>query len=235
MNWDIVSDIHSCITELYALLEKLNYKWDNGLYIPPSDYKLISVGDFISRGYYTVATFNFVRDMVAAGHMLATRGNHEEKLMKWALGRPVKLNHGDEKAAEDFEKHNVDKQSIVDFLSTLPLTIELDEGKLIVVHAAYSTHKNSKSFRAWSLFGPVRSVIDGTPDRIDWAAERVVDENSPIVVCGHQPLKEVRIINKVYQIDTACVFGEKLTCVEMPGGKIVQVEAERKYCENINW
>ena len=44
-----------------------------------------------------------------------------------------------------------------------------------------------------------------------------------MIVYGHTPVKEVRIVNNTYNIDTGCVFGGKLTALRYPEKEIVQV------------
>lgn len=244
MRYDVVGDVHACLFELYQLLEKLGYTWEKkgSIYRPPDGRQLISVGDIVSRGRSSVVTYGFVCNMISAGYMKVVRGNHCDKIMRWAMGKNVTLMHGDDRTAKEFEDKGIPKESIVKNISSWPYFLELDEGKLIVAHASYKRITGvednfNKLYRVWSLFGPTTGLTkpNGLPDRIDWAAQREIKEDSPIIVCGHQPFKEVRVINKVYQIDTGCVFGNKLTCLKYPEMEIVQVPAFQKYAENVGW
>jgi protein phosphatase len=70
------------------------------------------------------------------------------------------------------------------------------------------------------------------PDRIDWVTPRVVKDESPWIVYGHQPYKEARIQNKTIGVDLGCVFGNKLGCVRWPERKIITVDAARPYSES---
>ena len=239
--FDIVGDIHGCLYELYQLLEQLDYEWEKKtcLYKPPAGRKLLSVGDIVSRGRSSTATYGFVKNMIEAQYMLVVRGNHDDKIIRWAEGRNVILLHGDDKATEEFEHRGISKESIHGFLKSLPFYLSLDNGKLIIVHAAWKDgllkHSNfSKKCRSTCLYGPTtgKTLPNGLPDRIDWASQRILQDDSPIVVYGHQPYEEVKIVNKTYGIDTGCVFGGHLTALRYPEMELIQVRAHEKYCDH---
>lgn len=71
MKYFIIGDIHSSVFELYELLDKLGCKWDKnrGVYVPPEDTQIISVGDVVSRGWSSYATYGFCFNMVKAGYI----------------------------------------------------------------------------------------------------------------------------------------------------------------------
>lgn len=50
MKYDIIGDIHGCFDELMALLEKLGYRYDNGIHIHPEGRQPAFVGDAMDRG-----------------------------------------------------------------------------------------------------------------------------------------------------------------------------------------
>jgi len=239
--WDIIGDIHGCLHELYALLEKLEYEWEpsKSLYKPPENRVLVSVGDIVSRGKHSAVTYGFVRNMIKAGYMLCTRGNHDDKIMRWAKGNKVKLLHGDDKTTEQLSACNISRESICEFLKNLPYYLSLDEGKLIVVHAAWrddliELDPFHKKCRSWCLYGPTtgETTEHGLPVRIDWASKRTAQDFSPIVVYGHQPYSKPRVINKTYGIDTGCAFGGHLTAIQYPEMNCVQVQALETYCKH---
>jgi protein phosphatase len=239
--FDIVGDIHGCLHELYQLLEKLGYKWNNKtcLYEPPEGRILVSVGDIVSRGRSSVVTYGFVKNMVEAGHMLCVCGNHDDKIMRWAKGNDVVLMHGDDKTAAALERMGIPKESVYKFIKSLPYYLLLDDDKLVIVHAAWRDNFSARSnfhkkCRSWCLYGPTIGETNehGLPVRIDWAAQRILQVVSPIVVYGHQPYSEPRVINKTYGIDTGCVFGGYLTALRYPEMEFVQFKALEVYCEH---
>lgn len=241
MLYDIVGDLHACLHELYQLLEKLDYMWDpsRSLYIPPENRVLVSVGDIVDRGRHPAATYGFVRNMVTAEYMLSVRGNHDDKLMRYAKGNAVTLNHGLDETVKQLQAQNIPKDSIYEFIKGLPYYLSLDDGKLIITHAAWrddllERDPFHKKCRSWCLYGPTTGETNehGLPVRIDWASKRTVKETSPTVVYGHQPYNEPRVVNKTYGVDTGCAFGGHLTAIRYPEMDCVQVEALEVYCEH---
>lgn len=224
MSFAIIGDVHGCFDELLELVEKLNNP----------DRTFVFVGDLVSRGPESVKVIRFVRDLCLNNKALCVLGNHDDKILRWARGNPVKLSHGDQETAPQILEQNAVKE-VISFFSYLPLQLILDNGSLVVVHAAWKpamldpTYKNA---RTWALYGPTRRQEKFTgscwlPDRIDWAAERI--ENTPFIVCGHQFYKEPRLINETCHIDTGCCFGGKLSCFLWPEKEIVQVSARAIY------
>ncbi len=242
--FDIISDLHSCKLELLELLYKIGYHWDKNcsLFVPPKKRHLIFVGDIIDRGPSPYATYIFVRDMVRAGHASMVRGNHDDKLFRYSKGNRVIQNNGLDKTILALENGGITKEEIFEFFKDTPYYLSLDDGKLIVVHAAWRSgmfkyHNLHKKCRTYALYGPTtgKTLANGFPDRIDWAAQREAVWDDPIIVYGHQAYKEPRIINRTYGIDGGCVFGGHLNCLKFPEMEIVQVKAGMKYCDHEGW
>lgn len=236
--FDIIGDVHGCWGELSKLFEKLNYQWDKSGFIhkPCDGRQIIFLGDIIDRGPYSLACYNYARLAVKAGYAKWIIGNHDEKLRRHCQGRQVVQNHGLDRTIREIEQAGVDKQQIAKFLEKIPYFLVLDDGKLAVTHAAWKDSflgqdPLSKKHRGYCLYGPTTGETNehDLPVRIDWAINRQPKETDPIVVYGHQPYREVRIINKTYGIDTGCVFGGSLTALRYPEMEIVQVAAEREY------
>ena len=235
--FDIMGDIHGCYWELVQLLTKLGYVLDGASFRPPENRLAVFVGDITSRGPNSLATLFLVKDMIRKGYALAVKGNHCDKIERWAMGRNVILSHGDDKTVREIENSKtITKREIMDFFSSLPYFLVLDGGKLAVTHAAWKDSflgqdPLSKKHRGHCLFGPTTGEFNqhDLPVRIDWAINRHPSETDPIVVYGHQPYREVRIINKTYGIDTGCVFGGSMTALRYPEMEVVQVMAAREY------
>ena len=237
--YDIIGDIHSCYIEFTMLLEKLGYVFEGEVYKHPEGRKIISVGDIMDRGDYPVATFTLIKHMTESGDMLSVRGNHCEKIWKWAKGGGVKLSHGADKTARDFESISYPKEDIITFFDKVPFYMLLDDGKLAVVHAAWKDRNmetdpfDHKRLKGDCLYGPTTGERDAwdLPIRIDWAAQRVLTKTSPFVVYGHQMHREPYLKNHSVDIDTGCAFGGKLTALRYPEIQFVDVKALRAYAQ----
>jgi len=233
--YDIIGDIHSCFYEFIDLLEKLGYEYRNNIFIPPKGRQLVLVGDVIDRGLYPSFVFILIEKMKQQGYLIMIKGNHDDKLQRYSKGNKVQLLHGLDYTIKNMEESKIEKERIFKFFNSIPYFLILDDGKLIIVHAAWkdsyiSRDPFSRKKNYYCLFGPTTgNMVDGLPERIDWAINREIDKLSPIIVHGHQPLEEVREINKVWDIDTGCVFGNKLTALKYPEMEIVQVYAKYNY------
>jgi|19_taG_2_1085344.scaffolds.fasta_scaffold01382_9 diadenosine tetraphosphatase ApaH/serine/threonine PP2A family protein phosphatase len=235
--YDIIGDIHNCSGELFALFDKLGYENKNGLKIHPDGRIPVLAGDFCDRGPNFTPIYLFIRDMWNEDLLLSVMGNHDNKLMRMCKGNNVQRTHGLDKselAIVQAEKDNLfTRQEVKELIEQWPYFMILDNGKLIVTHAAWKKELRLKSptsnkVKSYCLYGPVAGFHeDGMPDRIDWAAE--YKSNGEIVVVGHQVVKEVQIRNNVYQIDTGCVFGNKLTALRYPEMEIVQTKSFQKW------
>ena len=76
MRYDIIGDIHGCGQTLNALLRKLDYTEQEGVF-RHADRQIIFLGDFIDRGPQQSEVVDLVRRMVEAGTAHAVIGNHE--------------------------------------------------------------------------------------------------------------------------------------------------------------
>jgi diadenosine tetraphosphatase ApaH/serine/threonine PP2A family protein phosphatase len=236
--FDIIGDIHSCYIEFITLLEKLGYEYKDKTFKHPEGRVLVSVGDILDRGPHPLPTFSTVKDMVNSANMLLVRGNHCDKLLRWAKGNKVTLNHGLDKTVDILEK-TTDKKELIDFFEATPYYRSLDGGKLIVVHASWRDNNifkdpYSNSLKSDCLYGPTTGERDcyGLPVRINWAEKRVVTNDSPLVVYGHQMHREVYAKNYTIDVDTGCAFGGKLTALRYPELQFVQ---ENSLIEYVPW
>lgn len=88
--------------------------------------------------------------------------------------------------------------------------------------------KNNSKVKTFVLYGDITGQTnpDGTPVRRDWAKSY---NGKAYIVYGHTPVKEVRVINKTYNIDTGAVFGGKLSALRYPEMEIVSVPSSMPY------
>ena len=71
MKYFVVSDIHSCFSELKKSLDRVKFDRNN------PEHMLIVCGDIFDRGEEAVETFNFLYSLNKKNCILI-RGNHEE-------------------------------------------------------------------------------------------------------------------------------------------------------------
>jgi protein phosphatase len=243
--YDFIGDVHGCIEELKALLETLGYfQGGSKLYGHPEGRKVVFVGDLNDRGPNSVATLALGMYMCKEGSALAVTGNHDDKLRR-ALkpGSKVEPKHGLAETLKELSQTSPEfRAELAEWLETLPYRLLLDDGKVIVAHAGlpakmhinpYEEGKNGKT-RAHALYGDVDGKVDANnlPIRKDWTKDY---SGERVVVHGHVPVREPDIRNKVYNIDTGCCFGGKLTALRYPEMTFVSVPALKVYCEKKEW
>ncbi|MDF2700362.1 MAG: metallophosphoesterase [Haloplasmataceae bacterium] len=234
--FDIIGDIHGCFDELYILLEKLGYNitYNRGYYnvIPPVGRKVIFLGDLVDRGPKIEEVLKIAMDMVYSGVALCVSGNHDNKLLRKLKGNNVQVKHGLEQSVDQLKGLSKDFiNEVTNFLQSLESHFVLDNGNLVVAHAGMKEEyqgRLSKSVRDFALYGETTGEIDdnGLPVRYLWANDY---QGKAKVLYGHTPYLEVLELNNTINIDTGCVFGNKLTAYRYPEGEFVSVNAKETY------
>ncbi|RMG80279.1 MAG: protein phosphatase [Bacteroidetes bacterium] len=237
--FDIIGDIHGCFSELCALLAKLGYrvrKSDDpnhrfGYEVePPRGRMVLFVGDFVDRGPASPKVLRLAMSMVEAGTALAVIGNHDDKFYRYLKGNRVKLQHGLEKTVAQMSQEPPEFWAEVrKFLESLPHHCVLDGGRLILAHAGLRErwhYRSSKSVRALCMYGETRDEVDekGLPVRKNWGKTYT---GSALVVYGHTPVEDPVWQNNTVNIDTGCVYGNKLTALRYPELELVSVKAAK--------
>ena len=151
MNYHIIGDIHGHGDKLEALLQRLGYARQNGIYQQP-DAKVVFLGYFIDRGKQHRQLLDIVKPMVEAGHALAVMGNHEFNAIAYHTSHPETReplrphddkNTGQHKAfLQEYRLHEDETREIIDWFKTLPLHLEVkdEQGRVLfrAVHACWS-------------------------------------------------------------------------------------------------
>ena len=208
----IVGDVHGCFQEFLAILKKADYRADT--------HRLILVGDIINRGPFSLKMLKWVKD----NKVEMVRGNHEQAFLsgaeknKWAS--PI-LKQLKTEMKEELNQW-------VKWLSQLPLYIE--EKDFLVVHAGlvpkekpqYSAPQLLMNIRTWDGQGKEINNESNPP----WYK---FYKNKKLVVYGHWAKQGLKVRTNTIGLDSACVYGEKLSGVLLPERKIIQVPALKNY------
>lgn len=240
--FDIIGDVHGCLTELIELLIKLGYTIEKvqfdmenyGYQVTCNhDRKVVFLGDLVDRGPDSPGVLKLVMHMVKNGLAYCVPGNHDVKLQKFLAGKNVQLKHGLQETVDQLSDESDDFKAVVkEFIYSLVSHLVFDEGKLVVTHAGLKEEmqgRASGAVRAFCLYGETSGEIDefGLPVRHDWAAGY---RGEAKVVYGHTPVPEAEWLNNTIDIDTGCVFGGKLTALKYPELELISVVAKEQYC-----
>lgn len=221
--FDVIGDVHGCFKELQALILQLDYQiqFEKGHWSisHPQNRKLVFVGDLADRGPDSVDVLAFVMDIKAQSMALVTKGNHDDKLFRYLKGNKIAPRHGLETTIAELEKKDKSfLQLLYNFIKNLPSHLVLDQGKLVVTHAAILPKyigKQDSFIEQYCLYGPTNGQLDenGLPERLRWQDDY---NGKAWVVYGHTPVLAPYWLGKTLNIDTGAVYGNGLTAFRYP-------------------
>ena len=201
-----IGDIHGCHDPLLELLERIPIDWSRD--------QLVFMGDYIDRG---PKSFEVVDHLVGlkALHpgIVFLKGNHEQMLADYLSGkdRVTYLYNGGQQTLESYMKHARPAMPYpipdphLRFFESLALFHETEN--YIFVHAG--------------LRQDVPLDQQG-PEDLLWIREKFIYTTRSFgkrVVFGHTPFDEPLVEPNKIGIDTGAVFGNKLTCLQLPEEK----------------
>ena len=238
--FDVIGDVHGCLTELLALLDALGYavsRDDEGRAVDaahPAGRTVIFLGDLVDRGPDSPGVLRLAMGMTAAGHALAVPGNHENKLIRALDGNKVTISHGLETTLAQLAGEPAEfRVAVREWARALVSHLVLDEGRLVVAHAGLKESYHNRAsgrVRAFALYGDTTGETDdfGLPVRYPWADDY---RGAAMVLYGHTPTPTLEWINNTLCLDTGCVFGGRLSAVRYPEKETVQVPARQVWYE----
>jgi hypothetical protein len=215
----IVGDVHGCRSELEGLLDRVAFS---------SGDRLVFVGDLVARGPDSLGVLDVARRTGA----IVVRGNHEQKLLDWRRAR-VAWMRGEAAAKPPIgSMHRDIARSLrpVDWtlLETSPLSLHLPEHGLVVVHAGVvpGLAMEAQSPDTLMRIRTVRVAANGKRGRATnnnetnqlWGA---VYTGPPQIVFGHNAAPGLQLHPWATGLDTACVYGGRLTAMVLEMGQRV--------------
>ncbi|UOQ86500.1 bis(5'-nucleosyl)-tetraphosphatase PrpE [Gracilibacillus salinarum] len=239
MKLDIIGDIHGCYHELMNLLDQLGYRVEKNHIHHPDGRRIAFVGDLTDRGPQSVEVIRFVYQLVHVQKIaFYVPGNHCNKLYRFFLGNNVSHQHGLETTVAEYQQLSADDQAEVKkMMMTLyeqaPLYQKIDELDVVIAHAGIPEKyigRDDKKVKTFVLYGDITGEKhpDGRPVRRDWAQQY---HGERWVVYGHTPVLEPRFVHKTVNIDTGCVFGNKLSAFRLPEETTVSVPSSMPFVE----
>lgn len=239
MKVDIIGDVHGCLDELKDLFRKLGYEEEDGVPVHPEGRIPVFLGDITDRGPDSIGCIRYVYKIVVEKNKgRYVPGNHCNKLYRFFLGNKVQEKHGLETTTAEYRTLSSKEQKeirhhFMKLYEEAPLYLELREANAVVAHAGIKESfigQQGKKVRTFVLYGDITGEKheDGRPVRRDWAQAY---EGTRWVVYGHTPVREPRFVNNTVNIDTGCVFGNKLTAFRLPEEEIVSVPSEQPFVE----
>jgi serine/threonine protein phosphatase 1 len=209
LKYYIIGDIHGCFRELQALLDKAG---------PTADDRVIAIGDLVNRGprsddvlelFRTQRNFFSLMGNHESKHIAAARGDSWPSVSmlrtRWQLGREY--------------------TAAINYMKSLPHSMDLPDA--VLAHAFYEPGVPLSAQQERVLVGvnSAQSYLEETYDR-PWY--ELYDGDKPLIV-GHRDWSGDMSIfnhqNRVYGIDTRCVYGGSLTALVLPDWEFISVPA----------
>jgi len=198
-----IGDIHGCYDRLKALMEKIP--------IDCSRDTLVFIGDYIDRGPHSVEVVDYLIHLKKrVPEVIFLKGNHEDMLEKFITGadRFTYLLNGGQQTLDSYLTKPVQSEFFpippdhMEFFKSLRLFYETEE--FIFVHAGLRPRVPLKSQNTEDLLW-IRNKFVST--KYDFGKR---------VIFGHTPLKKPLVEPNKIGIDTGAVYGNVLTCVQLP-------------------
>lgn len=235
----LITDPHSCYDEVQDLLAKVNFN--------PQVDRLFINGDLCDRGPKPIEMIQ----MLAEPWVFATMGNHDLLPIGIAYGKYDKTRYARNGGQWFLDLPQQVRRAFAEVFSMLPLIMEIQtpHGLVGCVHAEpYATWE--ETVRQAERVSPFISnnEVSNITGKLMWSRQRVevrpeekdqtrvVPDCTPIpdiwrVYVGHTVFENFAapVYGNIHYIDTGCVFGGKLTCVNLTENTIIEVPARKEY------
>jgi hypothetical protein len=208
----IIGDVHGCRRELEGLLDRIGFR---------SGDRLVFVGDLIARGPDSLGVLDVARRTGA----LIVRGNHEQKLLDWRADERVPLGRTHMDVARALR--DVDWS----LLETSSLWLDLPEHGARVVHAGVLPgvaieRQDPHTLMHIRTVGVRGSKKSSSKARgIPWAT---LYAGPPQIIFGHNALGGLQLHPWATGLDTACVYGGRLTAMVLKRSERVPLSMSRR-------
>lgn len=207
----VIGDVHGCFFTLQKLLKEL-----------PKNAEIIFVGDLCDRGNYTKE----VIECVMQNNYVSLLGNHESYMLESvesALeGKPTRwINEsymGGKETLRSYKNAHYTLVKHLQWIAQNPLYILKDN--YFITHGfalPYYKRRDIKEKQHSFLVNRVKDIEEWGHD-----FEEGYEQYDFINVFGHETFQEVMIRDNLYGIDTSCVYGNKLSALELGSMKIYE-------------
>ena len=211
----VVGDVHGCRDEVERLLDVLRFSAGDSLYF---------VGDLLSRGPDPEGVLALIRRTGAK----SVRGNHDDALSKWRAAQQTGVSDPPIKGSQRRVAELLD-ESDWELIESLPLHLDLPDHGVRLVHAGVVPgipidQQPVEAFLSMRYLGPHNEPIEkgGT---VLWGTRY---QGPPHVVFGHNAQPEPQIHPWATGIDTAAVYGGRLTAMVLERGQEVPPADRRR-------
>jgi serine/threonine protein phosphatase 1 len=199
----VIGDIHGCFGQLCALMDKIPINFSRD--------QLIFIGDYIDRGSDSIEVVDYLIDLKKQlPGTIFLKGNHEDMLENYLDGsdRFTYLLNGGQRTLDAYLNHPNNPggypvpSAHLQFFNSLHLYYQTDD--YIFVHAGLRKKVPLESQKKMDVL---------------WIRDEFIYSDFDFgkrVIFGHTPFKEPLMQTNKIGIDTGAVYGNRLTCVQLP-------------------
>lgn len=214
MRYLIVGDVHGCINELTALVDRHG-----------EGRQVVLVGDLVAKGPDSKAVVTLARNR----GFLAVRGNHDQHVLnaraRHASGEKPRLSTSHAEVVATLEDDDWA------FLESLPLWLRLNP-ELLVVHGGLVPgrpieRQDPNLLMNLRTIGPDGHGSKKLHGGVPWASAWPGPEH---VVFGHDAIRGLQRYPYATGLDTGCVYGNALSGMLWPERTIVEEPARQTWC-----
>ncbi|KAI8646825.1 Metallo-dependent phosphatase-like protein [Parasitella parasitica] len=240
----VMGDIHGCLNEMNQLLDKIQFK--------PGQDVLILAGDLVFRGQDSIGVIQRARELNALcvrgnhddkvvrlktyeyQHGVSSMSSEGEIMPEGQVGDPLKFGN---KHIEISKNLNVEDYT---YLAGCPLILDIPDLNTRVVHGGLDPLvSNLVDNDPWSVMNmrdmddnnqPSKLKLNKKPDNnvqhwtTAYEANAAKTNNRVTVYYGHDASRGIVITNQTIGVDSGCVYGRKLSAVEMRSRQLTQVD-----------
>lgn len=214
-----VGDIHGCAAEVAVLCDYLKDK--EAL---TEDDALLFIGDYVDRGPDSRAVIDLMLDCQREfPQVYFLRGNHEDMLLDYlglegSMGGSYLQNGG----AETFKSYGIDP-----FISPEEILAQFPKQHLSFINNLDRMVIAGDRVYVHAGLDPLRDLGSQLNQDMFWIRDEFIlniHYFEKLVVFGHTAFKDL-FYQPPYKlgIDTALVYGNRLSCVELSSGQVYQV------------
>ncbi|KAG2236735.1 Metallo-dependent phosphatase-like protein [Thamnidium elegans] len=241
----VMGDIHGCLDEMNRLLNLIGFNMQNDV--------LILTGDLVFRGPDSLGVIRRAKELNA----LCVRGNHDDKVIRLKgyidkfgidsmspkdeimpegdVGDPLKFGN---KHIEIARRMNVDDYK---YLAGCPLILDIPALEARVVHGGLDPYISLMDNDPWSVMNMRDMDSDHHPskaklsknspssDNVHWTtAYHSYRTNNRTVFYGHDASRGIDLGSKTIGLDSGCIYGRKLSTIEINTRKLYQIDCQGK-------
>jgi serine/threonine protein phosphatase 1 len=198
----VIGDIHGCLDMLKRLMEEIRWQ--------PDKDNLIFLGDYIDRGEDPKGVVDYILTLrKSSSRIECLLGNHEANFLDYLSGKEKRLFliNGGYNTLQSYHSDREGPNGLVPedhlaFYESLKTYCELEN--YYVVHAG---------------FKPGIPIPEQDPEDMVWIRDPFIFSSHDFgkrVIFGHTPFSEPLVLANKIGLDTGAVYGNKLTCLELP-------------------